>query len=177
MYIERSEKLNKKYPEMTVFCVNHTRCRYKYCVGYCSNQLHRGYLSKRLLEEHKCLEKECRYLKKIHSNSYWRKKEKKEREKTEIKRIRKERKDIEKSIIECVPEGVEILLCKYLYDKTYFLIIQSNTPISYNYFKDLPVHVYIKNYPFCNKNNLDVTYHLLLPEEMREKHKQFKQNK
>ena len=169
----------KIYPDMVVYCIDHTKCRYKYCVGYCSNRLHRGYISARLLKEHQCLEKNCHYFKKISSCSYWYTMEKNEKVKAEIKRIRKERKDMEKSIVECVPKGVEVLLCKHLYDEMYLLIIQNDTPISYTYFKNLPIQIYIKNYPFSkmSKENLDITYYLLLPEEMREKHKEYKRRK
>lgn len=40
-------------------------------IGYCHNPNHRGYLSVNLLKNHKCLEKQCRYLEVHKDHPYW----------------------------------------------------------------------------------------------------------
>lgn len=39
--------------------------------GYCHYHLHRGCLNKRLIEEHQCIEKSCRYLEILTTHSFW----------------------------------------------------------------------------------------------------------
>lgn len=41
------------------------------CVGFCWNELHRGYLTKKQMDTHQCLEKNCHRFEKIETAPYW----------------------------------------------------------------------------------------------------------
>lgn len=45
--------------------------RRKLLVGCCHNQLHPGRLTQKLMEEHDCIRKECRFFEKYEASSYW----------------------------------------------------------------------------------------------------------
>ena len=44
-------------------------------VGFCTNTIHKGYLTKRLMDEHQCLEKNCKCFIKYEKNTYWQQKQ------------------------------------------------------------------------------------------------------
>lgn len=85
----------KSLPTYCPTCyINGSKCNKKNCIGYCHNAIHRGYLSLALMKQHKCIERECKYFKKIKNSYYWMHKEKakkkfnenKQRKKDEIKK-------------------------------------------------------------------------------------------
>lgn len=41
------------------------------CIGFCWNEVHRGYLTKKQMEQHQCLEKNCHRFEKIETAPYW----------------------------------------------------------------------------------------------------------
>ena len=41
------------------------------CVGFCWNEVHRGYLTKKQMNQHQCLEKNCHRFEKIETAPYW----------------------------------------------------------------------------------------------------------
>lgn len=43
----------------------------KTIIGYCHNQIHRGSITVKLLQEHSCLEKECPFLQKLEDRPFW----------------------------------------------------------------------------------------------------------
>ena len=54
----------------TVKLINRSRAHEDKVIGYCHLDSHRGYLTKKLLKSHKCLEKKCTFLKKLNPE-YW----------------------------------------------------------------------------------------------------------
>ena len=67
-------------------------------IGYCHNIKHTGYINKHLLQEHKCLEKQCPLFEK-YNPSYWGRleKERKDRQKlykkAKAKKLQKQQRD------------------------------------------------------------------------------------
>ncbi|MCL1912243.1 MAG: hypothetical protein FWG13_08560, partial [Leptospirales bacterium] len=61
--MDQSEKLVKT--------IHGHRCKQSKAVGFCYNINHKGYVTKRLLKEHECLEKQCFLLEKL-GHDYWR---------------------------------------------------------------------------------------------------------
>lgn len=57
-------------------------------VGFCNNNLHKGYLTKKLMEEHQCIERGCHYFIKYEKNAYWQQKNasKEKRQKAKIEK-------------------------------------------------------------------------------------------
>ena len=162
------------YPDMVVRCMDSTKSRYKFCIGFCSNCNHQGYITERLQKEHNCLNKHCHYFKPIKDNSYWRRKNEEDKVKQTIKRIRKERKQYENEILNRVPEDVKAVLSKHLYDKTYLLAIEGGY-LSEDLFGDIDVNLYIKQISPEESTNFDVTFLKSLPEEMQERYRKEQQ--
>lgn len=46
----------------------------KNAVALCTHSIHAGAMSKAMVEQHKCISKECPYYVKLNTNTYWRKK-------------------------------------------------------------------------------------------------------
>ena len=44
-------------------------------VGFCHNNIHRGYVGQRILKEHECINKNCPYFEKFEDSPHWCKKE------------------------------------------------------------------------------------------------------
>lgn len=40
-------------------------------LGYCNNSLHKGFLNKKVMDEHQCIDKKCRFFDKNQSSSFW----------------------------------------------------------------------------------------------------------
>lgn len=70
--------------------------RAKEPIGYCWCFTHRGYLNVKLMEEHECLEKQCKYLQKYTQHPYWGNLEREKEEKRLRKLEKKKRKEAEK---------------------------------------------------------------------------------
>ena len=70
----------------------------RYVFGYCHYKLHKGYLTKKLLDDHECLKKGCPLLEKFEDREFWINRE-------EIKRLKK--LDKQKKVVE------EIRLLEY----------------------------------------------------------------
>lgn len=72
-------------------------------VGYCCYSVHPGYLTIKLMEAHKCIEKNCKCFKKFEKLPYWIKKNKLEQEKLKRKKIVQKKKEMqqkEKELLE-----------------------------------------------------------------------------
>ena len=55
---------NNLYAQMEgIRCIDGIKRKHD-IIGYCSNLTHKGYLTKKLMKEHDCLNKECKYLQK-----------------------------------------------------------------------------------------------------------------
>lgn len=62
----KTRTLNHKYS----YSINGDWCEPHNRVGYCWNKMHRGCITRRTAKEHKCLEKNCRFLQKTNKR-YW----------------------------------------------------------------------------------------------------------
>jgi hypothetical protein len=56
--------------EKWVRMINGDRCLESSAVGFCHCDVHRGYLTKALMKQHDCLNKECTFLRKLNP-AYW----------------------------------------------------------------------------------------------------------
>ena len=167
--------MGKIDPESFVRSIDGGKTQYKNCLGLCNNILHRGYLTKKQANKHRCIEKNCSYFKPIKNNPYWVNKRKMDDEKARAKDVRRRYKDIEKNILEIAPKEIEPVFCKHLYDNVYVLIInKKNKGIPYWHLFDLDVFVYLQYIPKEKCQNIDVTFHIFLPTKMREEYINYK---
>ena len=58
-------------------------------VGFCRNMIHRGFLTKGLMEQHECIEKNCKYFIKYENSNYWQQKAEKKEQRKKYKAIKK----------------------------------------------------------------------------------------
>lgn len=58
-------------------------------VGFCRNMIHRGFLTKGLMEQHECIEKNCKYFIKYENSVYWQQKAEKKEQRKKYKAIKK----------------------------------------------------------------------------------------
>ena len=70
--MKRIENLLSK--KRTYYNIDGTRSETTKRVGFCNNDLHKGYLTKKLMDEHQCIEKGCHYFIKYEKNAYWQQK-------------------------------------------------------------------------------------------------------
>lgn len=70
--------------------INGTKSEETKRVGFCTSPLHPGYLSKRLMEEHQCIEKECPRFIKYEKSPYWTRKRVLKERRVEGKKAKKE---------------------------------------------------------------------------------------
>lgn len=70
--MKRIENLLSK--KKTFYNIDGTKSETTKRVGFCNNDLHKGYLTKKLMEEHQCIEKGCHYFIKYEKNAYWQQK-------------------------------------------------------------------------------------------------------
>ena len=68
------------------------RKRKRGIIGYCHNLTHLGYVTSKIIEEHKCIEKDCPFLSKYEETSYWRNLENKRRKRKEYKQNKQQEK-------------------------------------------------------------------------------------
>ena len=47
------------------------QARKENAIGYCHNNIHRGYLTKDLIKQHSCIKKKCKYFSKYEDHPYW----------------------------------------------------------------------------------------------------------
>lgn len=79
-------------------------CKESQKVGYCKCDLHRGFLTKNLMEEHDCLGKECIWFVKDENAPYWQYKAKKKEARKTGKALKKEIATKEKYYLEKMRE-------------------------------------------------------------------------
>lgn len=70
--------------------------RRKNVIGYCHCALHEGALNKRLLDEHECLKKGCRYLQKYEERPFWIERENRRAEKAEAKEEKRKARELQR---------------------------------------------------------------------------------
>lgn len=166
-------KCNNRVDCEMVKCIDGIRRSYKRCIGFCNNNIHRGFITKELIPKHKCLERKCIFFDAIEDHPYILKHQKQE----QLKNIKKQNKKNAKKIVEfaekMLPEGVEVIFCKHLYASTFILILHSSAFYnSCELFKgihsELNFQVYIKNISEKQIKAIEYTYMSLLPENMRQ---------
>lgn len=167
-----------------VKCIDSAWRNYDNCIAYCNNQCHKGYVTKKLLAEHKCIERKCSFLDPMRDHPYWIAKEDKKNRKAEINKKNKDNKHTENAILKkankIMPESSEAILCRHLFDSTYILIIISSSPIedfSEKLNSIFKVDIHIKQINESKRKNIKYTYLSLLDESMREKVKKLKMTK
>lgn len=119
------EKLQSKnwHPYTTI---DRQRCSDENRVGYCWSEIHRGYLTQKLLKEHQCIEKECKHFQKFEDAPYWKNKEKakenKKREKENKKRTEEEKTIILNRIRKLTQDDEEFFAVSVEKEKQYYIV-------------------------------------------------------
>ena len=163
-----------------VRCIDNIFRRYDYCIGFCNNECHKGFINKKLLEEHKCIEKKCTFIDPIEDHPFWINRKNKEKRKAKNKEIKKTEKLILEKAKEILGESVELVMCKHLYDSLYLLVVikpKFSFILPKDIFNDFDVNVYIKTIFKYQQQNIEYTYERLLPENMRKNLKNIKMTK
>ena len=150
-------------------CINGAQTYYGNCIGFCNSFSHKGFLTENLEHQHGCFAKNCKSFRPLTQNPYWINKKRMDELKEERKKQRKEKKDLEKLILENAPNNSKPIFCKHLYDNTFILLLKEYNRIPYKYYKNMfDVNVYIKHVPEEERNNIDVSFLRFLPDEMRQ---------
>lgn len=89
--------LNKEHKSYRT--VNGGRCTVGQRVGYCWLEKHRGYVTKQIMVEHQCIEKQCPFFQKYEDAPYWKEKEKRKKDKQNRKELEKIQKEKEQSVL------------------------------------------------------------------------------
>ena len=74
----KEKVLGKKWRAYTT--IDGNACKEEQRIGYCWSEIHRGYLTVRLMKEHQCCERNCRHFQKYEDAQYWKQKEKRKSE-------------------------------------------------------------------------------------------------
>lgn len=155
-----------------VSCIDGIYRSYDQCIGYCNNICHKGFITAKLLKEHKCLSRGCTFLDPMNNHMYWINLKNKEARKAKIK----ENKDIARMILEKTkessPADIELVMCQHLYDSTYILIAMKtelSVILPHDILKKQGISVYVKFISNRQRPNIQYTYEFLLPENMRDK--------
>ncbi len=176
----------EKLPHQRVMCIDGSMRHFEDCVGFCNNCIHKGFVTIKLLQEHKCFEKECIFLDIKSDHPYVIQIQRKKKRKQIINETKKKNKNMEKRIVqfanELLPEPAEIIMCKHLYDSTFILVTHSlrshgDNSLSQKIYSELKCQVYIKNISERQIQNIECTYLSLLPENMKEKVRKYEESK
>lgn len=98
----KEKVLGKKWRAYTT--IDGNACKEEQRIGYCWSEIHRGYLTVRLMKEHQCCERNCRHFQKYEDAQYWKQKEKRKSEKKKAKEIEKQNERDKQLILEKVRE-------------------------------------------------------------------------
>lgn len=96
---------NRQYSETPEYqfvkLVNGAHCNIKSSnlIGVCHSMRHKGYISKALAFEHKCLQKDCNKLEKFSTYPFWTEKELAEKQKKNTKEKQKAKRKAQKEVI------------------------------------------------------------------------------
>ncbi len=154
------------------------KTKYRTCIGYCYSFAHKGFLTENIAKQHQCLERNCNSFCKIENSEYWKKKARKDEKRKEVKDKNKLIKEKEREISDAVSKYVDVIICKHLYDSTYMIIINENAgvPIS-EISKSFKVKIYLKKISEKDKNNIECLYLSHLPENMKRKAIEYKNDR
>ena len=98
----KEKVLGKKWRAYTT--IDGNACKEEQRIGYCWSEIHRGYLTVRLMKEHQCCERNCRHFQKYEDAQYWKQKEKRKSEKKKAKEIEKKNEKDKQLILEKIRE-------------------------------------------------------------------------
>lgn len=87
--------------------INGKHCSEGKRIGYCWSKCHRGYITKAILDEHKCIEKKCDAFQKYDDAQYWKEKEKQRQKRKEYKNEKKAIKEKENYILSLFREATK----------------------------------------------------------------------
>lgn len=79
--------------------INGGRCTVGQRVGYCWLEKHKGYITKQIMDEHQCIEKQCPFFQKYEDAPYWKEKEKRKKDRQNRKELEKIEKEKEQSVM------------------------------------------------------------------------------
>lgn len=99
--------LDKNYKVYTT--INGGKCSVGQRIGYCWLDKHSGYITKQILDEHKCIEKECSFFQKYEDAPYWIEKEKRKKLRKERKQKEKEKQKSEEKILQLFREKTKTI--------------------------------------------------------------------
>lgn len=86
----KSDELEVVEAEKVCITISGKKCTKGQAIGYCWSDLHKGFLTKQLMEQHECLKKQCPGFQKFPEAPYWVQKEKNRRKKLIAKAKKKE---------------------------------------------------------------------------------------
>lgn len=151
-------------------------------IGFCNNNIHRGFLTTQLYKEHKCSEKNCIFFQARENHPYILMQVKKQKAKEIKKTAQNNEREIMKFANDILPVGIKPIFCKHLYDSTFLLAIHStfycNGKEIYNIMQyNSKIRVYVKFISERQVANIEYTYMSLLPEDMKVKAKKYKEKR
>ena len=117
-------------------------------VGCCHNRLHPGKLTKRLMTQHECLRKECRYFEKYEEAGYWKEHERRQEQKRENKRIRRIKRE-QVAAEEAALQTLAELFQSYIDDAGYSMQIVQVDMERRNHYRIF----YVSENPFADWNS------------------------
>ena len=91
-------------------------------VGSCHNLIHPGKMTRKIMEEHDCLGKNCKFFEKNNESPYWAAEEKRKRQKEERKQIRQAKKEAAQKLEDELAE-LKDLFQSYVDDAGYAMLI------------------------------------------------------
>lgn len=116
-------------------------------VGYCHNLIHPGKLTRKIMEEHNCMGKNCRFFEKYAESTYWVAEENRKRQKEHRKQMQQVEKKAVRKLEEELAE-LKNLFQSYADDAGYSMLIvrlEKERPNRYRVF-------YVSDNPFADGN-------------------------
>lgn len=151
---------------------------FKKCVGYCNNNIHKGFLTPKLYDQHKCFEKNCSFFDGRENHPYILMKKEKQNAKKRKKETRNNEREIIKFANDVLPNNIKTIFCKHLYDSTFLLVLHSISWCNCDeLFKKMQFDIYVKFIHERQVANIKYTYESLLPEDMKAKAKKCKEKR
>lgn len=116
-------------------------------VGYCHNLIHPGKLTRKIMEEHDCLGKNCKFFEKNNESTYWVAEENRKREKEQRKQIQRAEKEAAQKLEDELAE-LKDLFQSYADDAGYAMLIVRLEKERTNRYKVF----YVSENPFADGN-------------------------
>ena len=84
--------------------IDGNHCEAKHVVGYCHCRLHKGHLTKKLLDAHDCLHKNCVYLERNNEHPFFMQRNKNRDAKKQAKLMRKQMEQEQERVLKAIRE-------------------------------------------------------------------------